>query len=88
MPETRADRLKSLLLKALPDQKDKIESGEWGPDEVNEAGEKVPQCPYSFRTLNDGRRQLTIKNKDTGDVIGVTGATHEELFNKMEARLA
>lgn len=74
---TRAERLKELLLKALPHATEQIESGEWGKD----------GAPYFFRSLDDGRQQLVVENRETGDRIGVVGADRDELLNKLEERL-
>jgi len=79
MPKvTNAERLNTLLEKALPEQAEQIKTGEWGT-----AG-----APYAFSTTRDGKQRLTITNPETEDRIGVVGATRAELLDNLEARLA
>lgn len=75
---TRADRLKALLLKALPDMKPQIETGQWGPN----------GAPYRFGTLPDGRRKLVIENHETEERYGFVGKDHDDLLNQLEQRVS
>lgn len=74
---TRAERLHGLLLKALPNQSERIKAGAWGPS----------GAPYVFSTLPGGRQRLVIENPETGDRIGVTGSSRDELLDALEAKL-
>lgn len=76
--ETRAERLARLLAKALPHDADRIASGEWG-----QVGP-----PYQFDTTREGKQRLLVENAETGERIGVVGATRDELLDALEARLA
>jgi len=75
--ETRAARLARLLTRALPDDAERIASGQWGKS----------GAPYQFRTLEDGRQNLVIEDQTTGTRLGFVGATRDELLDKFEAHL-
>lgn len=77
MAETNAERLARLLKVYVPELSKWVDAGEWGP-----AG-----CPYVFKTLADGRQQLLIENRSTGDRIGVVGKSRSELLDALEAKL-
>jgi hypothetical protein len=76
--ETRAERLARLLTKALPKDAARIASGSWGPSGP----------PYVFDTTREGKERLLVENAETGERIGVVGATRDELLDALEARLA
>jgi hypothetical protein len=76
--ETRAERLARLLTKALPNDAQRIASGEWGTDGP----------PYVFDTTREGKQRLLVENRETGERIGVVGTTRDELLDALDARLA
>lgn len=76
--ETRAERLARLLTKALPHDAERIASGEWGPTGP----------PYQFDTTREGKQRLLVENAETGERIGVVGATRDELLDALDDRLA
>lgn len=78
MAETRAERFNRLLKKALPNDVDRIDSGNWGPK----------GCPYVFNTRADGTQRLSITDEDSGDVVSAMGKTRDEVLDALEAKLS